>query len=123
MFEFPSWFEHPLDFLVSSFIHTRFDAVWAIGDSVCGDSVEQVVVELLARGLTSVALETDEGLEGFKSLDRALEADRSWFDLVSTGGLCHDSANEVVRQDVSPDFLMDQLGCFASEEVHLGKSI
>jgi hypothetical protein len=40
MFQFPSWFEHPLDFLVSSFIHSRFDSVWAVGDSVCGDGVE-----------------------------------------------------------------------------------
>ena len=72
-----------------------------------------MLVELLASGRISMALEADEGLEGFESLDRALEADRSRFDLVSTGGLCHDGANEVVRQDVSPDFLMDQLGCFA----------
>ena len=119
MFQFPSWFEHPLDFLASSFIHSRFDAVWAVGDSVCGDCVEQVFVELLASGLTSLVLKTDERLEGFEGLYCALEADCSRFDFVSDGGLCHDGAKQVVGQDVSPDFFMDELGRFASENVHL----
>jgi len=54
------------------------------------------VVELLPSSLTSMDLEADDGLEGFESLYCAFEADRSRFDLMSDGGLCHDCANEVV---------------------------
>ena len=63
---------------------------------MCGDYVEHVFVELLASGLASLVLKTDERLESFESLYCAFEADRSRFDLMSDGGLCHDCANEVV---------------------------
>ena len=35
------------------------------------------------------------------------------------GRLSHDRANEIVSQNVSPDFFANELGCFASQDVHL----
>src|ERR1017187_4082083 len=34
-------------------------------------------------------------------------------------GLCDDGTDEIVGQDVRPDFLADQLRCFAPQNVHL----
>ena len=65
------------------------------------------------------ALDGDHRLEGFQRLDRSLEADRSRFDAVFAGGLGDDRADEIVGQDVRPDFLPDQFRCLAAQDVHL----
>lgn len=39
------------------------------------------------------------------------------------GRLSHDRANEIVSQNVSPDFFANQLRCFASQSVHLESNL
>ena len=103
----------------SAFSQPRFIPVGSIGDAVVGDRIEQVLVEDLAEGRVVFALESNHRLKGFERLDRSLEADRSRFDAVFGCGLSHDRADEIVGQDVRPDFLPDQFRCLAAQDVHL----
>ncbi len=54
-----------------------------------------------------LALDSNHWLEGFQRLNRALEADRSRFDAVFGCGLSHDRTDEIVGQDMRPEFLPD----------------
>jgi hypothetical protein len=64
-----------------------------------------------------VALDRDHRLKGRQRLDRSLEADRSWADTVFDGGLGHDGSDEVVAQQVRPDFFADEFRCFAPQDL------
>ena len=66
-----------------------------------------------------MALEGQQWLKSFEGLQRPLETDSSWLNAMSISGLGHDCTDEVVCQDVSPDFFANKLRCFASQEVHL----
>ena len=39
------------------------------------------------------------------------------------GRLSHNRANEIVSQNVSPDFFANELRCFASQNVHLERDL
>jgi hypothetical protein len=86
---------------------------------VVGDRIEQVLVEDLAEGRVVFALESNHWLEGFERLDRSLEADRSWLDAVFGCRLSRDRTDEIVGQDMRPEFLPDKFWCLASQDVHL----
>ena len=105
--------------LGSAFSQPRFVSIGPIGNTVAGDRIEQLFVELLAECCVVFALERDHWLEGFERLDRSLEADRSRFNAVSGCSLSDNCSDEIVRQDVRPDFFPDKLRCFASQDVHL----
>jgi hypothetical protein len=91
--------------------------------TVNGDGVKQMLVDPHAVCRSMFALERDHGLEGFECLDRSLETDRSWFHAVFGCGLSDDRADEIVRQHVGPDFLPDKFRCFATQDVHLQRSL
>ena len=118
-FGLPSWFHETIVRFGSAFSSPRFVSVGSIGDSVDGDRVEQVLVEDLAEGRVVFALESNHWLKGFECLDRSLEADRSRFDAVFGCGLSHDRTDEIVGQDVRPEFLPDKFRCLAAQDVHL----
>ena len=118
-FGLASWFSEKAVVFGSAFSQPRFIPVGAIRDPVAGDRVEQVLVEDLAEGRVVFALESDHRLEGFERLNRSLEADRSRFDAVFGCGLCDDRADEVVGQDMRPEFLPDQFRRLAPQDVHL----
>lgn len=61
----------------------------------------------------------NQRVEGFQRLDRPLETDRSRFDAVFGGGLSHDRTDQIVGQNVRPEFLPDKFRCLASQDIHL----
>ena len=67
--------------------------------------IEDLLIELLSVYPITFALDGDYMLECFKCLDCSFETDRAWFHVVLTGGLSHNRADEIVSQDVRPDFL------------------
>ncbi len=58
-------------------------------------------------------------LKRFQGLDGALEADRTWFEMVFVRCLSDDRANQVIGQDMCPQFLANQFGSLAPQHVHL----
>ena len=70
-----------------------------------------------------MALEGNQWLKGFQGLECAFEADRSWKHIVHGRGLSDDRADEIVGQDVRPNFLANELRCFASQDVHLQRDL
>ena len=66
-----------------------------------------------------VTLNGDQRLERFEHLDRALEADCSWFDVVPSCRLRHHGTDKIVSQNVRPDLLPHQFGRLATQDVHL----
>jgi len=103
----------------SAFSQPRFISVGPIPDSVFGNGIEQAMVEDLAEGRVVLTSEGNHGLKGFERLKCSLETDRSRFDAMFGSGLCRDRSDEVVGQDVRPEFLPDQLWCLAAQDVHL----
>ena len=79
----------------------------------------KLLVEDPAECRVVFALQSNHWLEGFERLHRSFEADRSWFDAVFACGLRHDRADQIVGQDMRPEFLPDQFRCFAAQDVHL----
>ncbi len=59
------------------------------------------------------------GWKASQRLDRSLETDRSGVETVFGCGLGDHRANEIVGQDVRPDFLAHQLRCFAPQNFHV----
>ena len=84
-----------------------------------GNGVQHLLVKLLAKGRAFVSLKVDQWLEGFEGLDGSLETDFSRFEVVAACGLCHDGPNQVVSQNVSPDFFANKFGRFATQDIHL----
>ncbi len=102
-----------------SFLSPRLVAIGAIGDTVGGDSGEQIVVQAQAARRVVFALQRDHRLKRFQCLDGALEAERTWFQMVFMRCLSDDGANEVIGQNVCPQFLANQFGSLAPQHVHL----
>ena len=50
---------------------------------------------------------------------RALIFAQILLDVVLVGNNCHNGTEQVVRQQMSPDFLVDHVGRLAAEDVHL----
>ena len=59
----------------SAFSKPRFEAVGAIGNSMGGDRVKQLLVEVHADGGVVLAQNGNHRLEGFPGLDGSLETD------------------------------------------------
>ena len=57
--------------------------------------------------------------EGCYGLPGALETHLAGFDVVLAGGDGHDCAEQVIRQQVSPNLLVNHLGRLATQDVHL----
>ncbi len=82
------------------------------------DSVQQPIVETAARNY-AIALRGDQRLKGFQGLNGALEADGSGLDVVLGRGLSKNRADQIVSQDVRPDFLPHEFRRLATQDVHL----
>src|SRR5262249_5591857 len=77
-------------------------------------SESAVLVNLHAENTDMLALHRDHRLEGFERLDRSLEPDRSRLDAMFCCSLSYNRADEVVGQDMRPQFLPDEFRGFAS---------
>jgi photosystem II stability/assembly factor-like uncharacterized protein len=90
-FGLASWFsEEAMVVFGPAFSQARFNSVWSVGNSVNGDGLEPLQINLpeAFRGL--FPLHRNSRLEAFERLDRSLETDRSWFDAVFAGGVGQD---------------------------------
>ncbi len=68
-------------------------------------------------------LKVNQRLKRFQGLEGSFEADRPRLDVVLACGLRHDRADEIVGQDVRPDFFVNQFRRFASQDVHLHRCL
>ena len=118
-FGIPPGFSEKAIVFGSAFPQPRFKSVGPIGDSVFGDCIQQTMVEEMAKSRVVLALEGNHGLKGFECLDCSLEADCSRFDAVFSCRLSRDRTDEIVGQDMRPEFLPDKCWCLASQDVHL----
>ena len=91
------------------FFPSGFKPIWSVGNDLKHDRIEQGLVELGAVLFAAAHLEGDQQLEGLQGLKCSFEANRSRLDVVCVGGLRHDRADEIVGQDVCPDFLTHEL--------------
>ena len=67
----------------------------------------------------AVTLNGEELLKRLQRLDGALKADCSWLDAVVGRRLSDYGADEIVSQDVSPNFFPNEFRRFAAQDVHL----
>ena len=84
-----------------------------------GDSVEQLSIEMDSVRTILVTLRGDQWLKRFQCLNGALEADGAGLDVVIVGGLGDDGADEIVDEDMCPDFLPHEFWRLATQDVHL----
>ena len=122
-FEFPAGFRHPLDLAVPAFLLSRFKAIRSIGHAVQHNGIQQLFIEVLAKSSATMPLKVNQRLKRLQRLQGTLEADRARLDVVPECGLSHDRPDQVVCQDVRPDFFANQLGCLASQDVHLHRGL
>lgn len=52
-------------------------------------------------------------------LETMFETDRSRLDIRQQGGLSHHQPDQIIGQQINPDFLSDHFGCFARQDIHL----
>ena len=67
-----SWFREEIILLVPPFSLARLVSVGSISDSMDGDGIKQLLVELRAECCVTATLDGNHWLEGFQRLDRAL---------------------------------------------------
>ncbi len=98
----------------TAFFHARLVAIGSIGNLVSGDDAEQFI--------PGASEGEDRGREQRRPLpegvDGALEAEPIERDRVGPGGFEHECANQVVAEDLHPDFLLHQLGRAAAQDIH-----
>ena len=90
----------------AAFFHARLVAIGPIGNLVSGDDAEQF--------FSGAPEGEDRGREQRRPLpegvDGALEAEPIERHRVGPGGFKHEGANQVVAEDLHPDFFLHQLG-------------
>ena len=118
-FEFVPGLHHSIVFLLPAFSLSWLKAIRPVSDSMSSDSVEQLLVEITPVCAVTVALRGDQWLKRFQRLNCSLEADGARFDMVLVGSLRDDGTDEIVSEDVRPDFLPNQLWRFTTQDVHL----
>ena len=69
------------------------------------------------------ALKSNHGLECFQGLKGSLEADRAWLDVVPGSGLRDDRTDEIVGEEMCPDFLSNKFRRLASQDIHLQRDL
>lgn len=92
---------------------------WVGCDLVSSHGIEQCLEEVLTMMTATCFGKRDERLEGLECLQRAFEAQRPRLDIVFLCSVSHGRSSQVVRQQVCPDFLADQVGNPASHDIHL----
>ena len=80
-------------------------------------SVEQLQADMESVRPVEFTLRVDERLERFQCLNCSLETDGAWLDIVVGRGLGHDGTNEIVSEEMCPDFLANQFRCLATQDV------
>ena len=89
----------------SSFSEAWFVPIWTVSNAMDGDGVKQLLVEGQAMRWVFFTLDGNHGLKGLECLYGSFKADRSWLEVMLRSGLGRDRADEIVGQDVRPDFL------------------
>ena len=87
------------------------------------DGSEQLLVKVRTESTIAMFMKIDQRLKCFQRLESAFETNRSWLDVVSDRGLRHDRANQIVRQNMCPDFLANEFRRFAAQHVHLHRGL
>ena len=105
--------------LVTPFSLARFESVGAIGHSVSCDAFKHVLVELCAERRVVLCSKRNDRLKGFQCLDCSFETDGSRMDVARDCRLGHDRTDQIVGQDVCPDFFPNEFRCLAAQDVHL----
>lgn len=99
---------------MSPLFQSRFVAIGAIGDSVDGDGVQQLMLQAQAICGVMGGAKLDQRLKRFQGLHGALDANRAWQEVIFCRGLSDDRADEIVGHDMRPDLLVHQLGRLAA---------
>jgi hypothetical protein len=118
-FGFMSGFHKAVVGFWSSLPAPRLEAVGTVGHAVCRNGIEQLFVKLPAELSVTPALQGDQWLESLQGLERSFETDRTRLDGVFNRNLSHDRADEIVGQNVGPEFLPNEVWRLAAEDVHL----
>ena len=108
-FGYVSWFHEAVVLFGSGFQLSRFESVGPIRYAVSRDGIEDVVVERPAECWVTFACQGNHRLKGFERLDRSLKADGTWLDTMFGGSLCHDCPDQIVGQNMRPEFLPNEL--------------
>ena len=98
----------------SPFAESRLKSIRAIGHLMYDDQVKQLFVKTHSNTGALSSLDRNDWLKRFECLNCSFEADRPWLSAMPRRSLRNDGANEIVCQDVRPDFLAHEFWCFAS---------
>jgi len=85
---------------------------------VC-DAIKQLLVQGHPECAAPVLLVINQSLKFFEKLESSFEANRSRLNAMLACCLSHDRANEIVSEDVRPDFFVYQFRRLAAQNAHL----
>jgi len=122
-FELPARSCHLFEPDGPAFSLSRFKAVGTISHAVTCDRIEQLLVKVGAKRSPAMPLKINERLERFECLQSPFEADRARLGFVFGCGLRHDCPDQIVGEQVRPDFFVNEFGCFAAQDVHLHRGL
>ena len=86
---------------------------------MAGDAIKQLFIENHSKRAASMVLVINQSLKLFEKLEGSFEANGSRLDVMLARRLSHNRANEIVGQDVRPDFFAHQFRRLATQNVHL----
>ena len=98
-FDFMPGLHLTIVFLLPAFSQARLKATRTVGNGMSCDGIQQLFVYAPAECSVTLALQCDQWLKCLERLDRAFEADQSWFHIVFAGHLSDDRADPIVSQD------------------------
>jgi hypothetical protein len=109
-------FQHAGITFGTAFDFARLATAGAVADAVAGDGGQDAVGHFRQFGVGRVQQRRPKLVE---RLQGTREAELARRELVFRGRLSHHFANQVVGQQVGPDFFTDHLGGLAAQDVHL----
>ena len=122
-FQHPARLHHLVELDWRAFSLSRFKSVRSISDAVKCDGVEQLLVEGGTERRATASLKVNQRLKRFQRLQRPFEADRPRLHSVLRRRLRHDRADEIVGENVRPDFFVDEFRRLAAQHVHFHRGL
>ena len=98
---------------------SRLESVRSIGNAVKCDGIEQLLVEDSAERGVAASSKVEQRPKRLQRLQGSFEADRARLHALLRRRLRHDRADEIVGEDVRPDFFVDEVRRLAPQHVHL----
>ncbi len=98
---------------------SRFEPVRSVSNTMDSNRFDYLEINVLPNFVRTTSQARKHWLKRLECLQRGFEANGSRLDSMLIGCSRDDRANQVVSQHVNPNFLANEVGCFATQLIHL----